>query len=224
MFTGIIEDVGVIKKTGKAVTIQTTVPFSGVKVGDSVAVDGVCLTVTGIVGNSMTFDLMDQTIRASTLGHSKTGDNVNLETSLKAGAPVSGHFVYGHIDGVRPVVGISKFVGAYGPRLRRESSHTPLQYIDIGIEKDDEKYIVRKGSIAIDGISLTIAEVHSSKIRIGLIPHTLRNTNLLEKGKGDLVNVEFDMIAKYLHKQHTTGSPLSDAALRKAGFTGDTGR
>jgi len=209
MFTGIIEEIGTVKKSVGSplgtMSIETQGVISDVKIGDSIAVNGVCLTVTKVGANKspslqMSFDVRGETLSLSNLKDLKPGDKVNLESSLKAGGLISGHFVYGHIDGTRPVIDKGR------------------DHIDIGIEKDDEKYVVHKGSVAVDGISLTIAKAHRESIRIFLIPHTLNNTTLLDKKKGDMVNIEFDMISKYVHKQHGVAKGVTGSSLRDAGF------
>ena len=208
MFTGIIEEVGKIQKFFgtrglKALEVQAGTICDNLKIGDSVAVNGACLTLTGKKRGSLIFDVMGETLVKTSLKNLKRGDKVNLERSLEASASLSGHFVYGHIDGIRPL--------AFVKKTADES------FLDITISDDDHKYIVEKGSIAIDGISLTIGKVFSDKIRIFLIPHTLKNTTLLNKKRGDRVNIEFDILAKYIYKQSKKRG-ITQEFLEKQGF------
>jgi riboflavin synthase len=208
MFTGIIEQVGAVRGLTangelKVFAIEINNAYNDTKIGDSISVNGVCLTLTRKAKNTLFFDAMAETLSKTNLGRLKHGDKVNLERSLRMDSYVSGHFVYGHIDGTREVQNIKKETG--------KSS------IDINIEPSDRKYLVEKGSIAVDGISLTIGEVFQDKIRIFLIPHTMGNTTLMDKKAGDPVNVEFDMLAKYIAKQKQAG-PVTEEFLRKTGF------
>lgn len=188
MFTGIIEKTGIIENLARAENTHTlTVRVGGgldsVKIGDSVAVNGACLTIVKAEKDCFTFDITDQTFKKTSLVRGRKRDVVNIERSIKAGSRMEGHFVLGHVDSVRNVTAIKK----YG-----------RSYIEIDIFPDDKTLVVEKGSIAIDGISLTVAELRGNRIRAYLIPHTLRNTNLMYKKKGDAVNLEFDILGKYV--------------------------
>ena len=209
MFTGIIEELGKIinitnKGDLKQIKIDTSVVYEDAVIGDSIAVNGVCLTLTKKDKNILSFDVMNETIKKTDLSSLTIGSYVNLESALKVGAKVSGHYVYGHIDGKRKILNLSNLPGK--------------SYLDISVDKDDLKYIVNKGSISISGISLTIAEVHDNWIRIGLIPHTIENTILKNKKTGDPVNVEFDMLGKYVEKQKNNTKDITMDSLRKAGY------
>jgi len=209
MFTGIVEKVGRITRiTAKrglhVLEIETEAPWKDVAPGDSIAVNGVCLTVTGKNRNRVTFDVMSETLSKSNLCMLKVKDAVNIERSLKVNSYLSGHFVYGHIDGMRKIVAFRKDSGR--------------GMFEIGLRTGDYKYVVDKGSIAVDGISLTIGKVFSEKIRIFIIPHTLSNTILPHKKVGDVVNVEFDILAKYILRQSDKGSGVTERLLRDSGF------
>ena len=210
MFTGIVEEVGVIKgiqNNGELIVLDISVDkvCKDIKIGDSISVNGVCLTLTKKNKNIISFDVMQQTIKKTDLNEIKNGDKVNLERSLRFNGDVSGHFVYGHVDGMRKILDIVNSPGK--------------SYLEIEIQNEDKKYIVDKGSISVSGISLTIGEVNQQSIRLFLIPHTFENTILKDKKKKDLVNVEFDMIAKYVHKQQSLVKGVVDETLlRKTGF------
>ena len=209
MFTGIVEDLGkIVSITNKAdlkqIKINTSIVYEDAVIGDSIAVNGVCLTLTKIDKNILSFDVMKETLKKTDLAFLTSGSYVNLERALKVGAKVSGHYVYGHIDGMRKIINLSNLPGK--------------SYLDIAVNKEDLKYIVDKGSISISGISLTIAESHDTWIRIGLIPHTIENTILENKKKGDSINVEFDMLAKFADKKNKASKGITMDFLRGAGF------
>ncbi len=187
MFTGIVEELGQVKKIAnqagitllevgvKEVLIET-------KIGDSIAVNGVCLTVVSISNNSVSFEVIDTTRKNTNLGLLKTGQRVNLERSLKVGDRVSGHFVSGHID----CLGL----------VRRKGLRNGSFEFEISIPPAFMRYCLPKGSIALDGISLTLANARANIINVCIIPHTLKNTTLNFKGPSDKLNVEFDLLAK----------------------------
>lgn len=206
MFTGIIAEIGKVKKISrKGLEARLEVEFSktgeALAIGDSVAVNGVCLTLTA-KGKTLTFDAVGNTLKNTNLKRLKVGDEVNLESALKLGDTVSGHMVSGHIDAERAI---------------KQSRKTPNGWvIDIGITPGDQKYLVSKGSVAIDGVSLTVGELSSGYLRVFLIPHTLGVTTLDSKRAGDMVNIEFDMTAKYVEKQ--TKSTLTANMLKENGF------
>ncbi|MFH1691287.1 MAG: riboflavin synthase [Candidatus Omnitrophota bacterium] len=187
MFTGLIEGlghiVGMISKNGMIrLEIEASSIYEGVKTGDSIAVNGVCLTVAGTKGHNFIFDVMLETSRNTTLGKLKLKDQVNLERALKVGDRLGGHFVTGHIDCVGVIR--SKKVS-----LGNVSFH-------IGLKPVFLKYLVCRGSVAVDGISLTIAEIKKGGFTVCIIPHTLEKTILKKKTAGDKVNVELDMLVK----------------------------
>ncbi|WP_407425580.1 riboflavin synthase [Treponema sp.] len=191
MFTGIIEETGKIKKIslgGKSGSLEINAKkvLEGTKTGDSIAVNGVCLTVTGMTSSSFTADVMAETLRRSSLGSLSTGSCVNLERAMAANGRFGGHIVSGHIDGTGT---ISRFV-------REENA----VWVHIKASSEILRLIVEKGSIAIDGISLTVALVNESEFAVSVIPHTAEETTLLLKKAGDTVNLENDIVGKYVEK------------------------
>ena len=211
MFTGLIEEIGtVVSLTRTAVgrlIIASSKVINDVAIGDSVAINGVCLTVTSISEGKLSFDAVPETLSRSTLKDLRPGDKINLEASLRAGKMIGGHFVQGHVDGA----------GTF-------ESITPLaesRVIRIGASREILKYIVEKGSIAIDGISLTVASVDDSGFTVAVIPHTLNETTLGLKRPGDQVNLETDIIGKYIEKfvnDRKGTSGVTENLLRDAGF------
>jgi len=194
MFTGIIIGTGKIKNISKNTknrsAIQMTVDLGkqakGLKIGQSVALNGVCLTVIKLSKNLGKFEMIDETTKKTDLGNLKTGSIVNIERSLKVGDRLEGHFVLGHVDGVGIIKKILK-----KPKEIQVSFEVP---------KNLAKYIVKKGSIAIDGISLTVVEIKKNLVLVSLIPHTIQVTNFKTKKIGDKVNIETDVLGKYILK------------------------
>ena len=189
MFTGIIEELGTVgalerRPDSIRLTIQARKVLEGTQLGDSIAVNGVCLTVTAMTDSSFTADVMHETMRRSSLSDIKSGSKVNLERALQVGGRLGGHIVSGHIDGVGHVA--------------RIAADGIARVITISIPKDMEPYIVEKGSIAIDGISLTVVSVGNSQFSVSIIPHTMANTTLMDKRPGAVVNLETDVIGKYV--------------------------
>jgi len=191
MFTGIVEatsQVTSLSKRQNLFTLAIAKPkaFTDVKIGDSIANDGVCLTVTSTRGRCFYFDLMKETLDATTLKHLKPGNWVNLERAMKAEARMGGHFVTGHVDAVGKIKAI----------------RTLPNYVEyrISIPKPLMRYVVPKGSVSIDGISLTVGEVRKKWFAVYFIPHTLAVTTIGEKKTGDDVNIETDLLAKYILK------------------------
>jgi riboflavin synthase len=182
MFTGIVVEVGEVnEKTKSKIRVKTKNLAKDVMLGSSICVGGVCLTVSGIDEDILSFDVMDETIKKSIFG-----EKVNLEGSLRAGDEIGGHFVYGHVDGVGEVVSKIK------------------NYTKIKPPYDLMKFIAPQGSIAIDGVSLTVSSFEESTFTVSLIPFTLENTTLGELKVGSKVNLEVDMLAKYVAKQIIT--------------------
>lgn len=212
MFTGIIEEVGKIEKIEKkgnsaSITIKCNKVLEGTKIGDSIAVNGICLTVTNISKNSYETDVMPETMRRSSLDNIKKGDPVNLERALKLEKRLGGHIVSGHIDGTGKIERIEKEANAI--------------WYQISAKSDLMKYIVEKGSVAIDGISLTVAEVENLNFKVSIIPHTQKETNLGFKNKNDIVNIECDIIGKYIEKlvlPKNKESKLTEEFLIENGF------
>jgi len=194
MFTGIIEGIGKIKKisnnTKNRSSIQMTVDLGkhgkGLKTGQSVALNGVCLTVIKLSKTDCTFEMIEETTKKTSLGNLKPKEIVNLERSLKAGDRLEGHFVLGHVDGV----GIIK-------KIQKKPKEVQVWF---EIPKILTKYVVKKGSIAIDGISLTVVDIKDNLASVCLIPHTIEVTNFKTKKIGDKVNIETDILGKYILK------------------------
>ncbi len=191
MFTGLIEAIGEvreIRRVGLEATITLQVPssFSDCRPGESIAVDGVCLTITDIRGNLLRLDVSRETLERSTLGELKGGGMVNLERAMRLSDRLGGHLVSGHVDDT----GIVK-------RIEREGRSWSIQ---ISLDPSLGRYLIEKGSIAVDGISLTINSCTANSFRVAIIPQTARLTTLSRKKAGDKVNVEIDMISKYIEK------------------------
>lgn len=191
MFTGIIEEIGTVKKislAGKSGSLEIGAKkvLEGTKIGDSIAVNGVCLTVTSLSSSTFTADIMAETVRRSSLGSLSSGSGVNLERAMAADGRFGGHIVSGHIDGTGKIA-----------RLQKEENAV---WVHIAAGKEILALIVEKGSIAIDGISLTVASVSDSEFAVSIIPHTASETTLLSKKAGDIVNLENDIVGKYVQK------------------------
>jgi len=191
MFTGLIEAIGEardIKRVGSEATLTLQVPssFSECRTGDSIAVDGVCLTIIGIKGNLFTLDISGETLERSTLGELKGGGMVNLERAMRLSDRLGGHLVSGHVDDA----GILK-------RIDRQGRSWLIQ---IGLDPSLGRYLIEKGSIAVDGISLTVNRCTADSFTVAIIPQTLKTTTLVRKKVGDKVNIEIDMISKYIEK------------------------
>lgn len=213
MFTGIIKEmgrVGRIEKKGGIVSIMVSSRevVRGLNIGDSVAVNGVCLTAVKIAQSAVTFDVMEETVRRSTLAHLKEGDNINLEGSMRADGVFGGHFVQGHIDCVGTIRDINKKGDNFS--------------IDISVPDGFSGLYVDKGSVAIDGVSLTIGECKDNGFNVYLIPHTLGASTLGSRRAGDKINVEFDIIGKYIAKTTAhmgrTSIKVTEKFLEDKGF------
>lgn len=191
MFTGIVEELGIIeniekKENAYSIKIKAKKVLEDVNIGDSICTNGVCLTVTDFLKDSFTVDVMPETIRQSSLKNIKKGSLVNLERALKATGRLGGHIVSGHIDGE----GIIK-------EYKKEGN---AWWISVEPEKRTLKYVIDRGSIALDGVSLTVAYVDEKLFKVSIIPHTSEETTLLKKGVGDTLNIECDLIGKYVEK------------------------
>ena len=216
MFTGIVEEMGTIagiQKGAKSavLTIQAEKAFSDIHIGDSIALNGVCLTVTSFSGNTYTADVMNETLRRSSLGSLTIGSKVNLERAMAANGRFGGHLVSWHIDGTGTITKVEKDDNAI--------------WYTIAAEENLMKYIVEKGSIAIDGISLTVAKRSDMDFAISMIPHTAKETVLSQKKPGDIVNLENDIVGKYIEqlmhyekKEEKKESRLTKEFLLRAGF------
>ncbi len=216
MFTGIVEEVGKIKSismgsSSAVLTIGASKVLENTKLGDSIAVNGVCLTVTKLGTDYFTADVMAETIRRSSLGTLTNGSPVNLERAMAADGRFGGHIVSGHVDSMGNIAAIVPEDNAI--------------WYTINADAKTLHYIVEKGSITIDGISLTVAYVDESCFKVSIIPHTRQETNLSSKGVGDKVNLECDIIGKYVEKLLTPvevkeekQSNITEEFLRKYGF------
>lgn len=195
MFTGIIEGIGRVLKIQKSTKSRSAVKMivdlgvhsKGLKIGQSVALNGVCLTATGISKSKCNFEMIGETTKKTDLGNLKVGAMVNIERSLKVGDRMEGHFVLGHVDGV----GIIK-------KIQKKPKEIKVWF---EIPKHLSRFVVQKGSIAIDGISLTVVGVKKNLASVCLIPHTVRVTNFQARKVGDKINIETDILGKYLLKQ-----------------------
>lgn len=191
MFTGLVVETGTLQtlepRGGSArLTLSTPTLAAAAAIGDSIAVNGCCLTVTQIDGDRLSFDLLAETLRKTSLGDLSPGGKVNLEPALGAGAKMGGHFVQGHVDTTA--------------KLLDYSAHGADHRLEIELPPEFAQYVIYKGSIAVDGISLTIAEVSPKSFTCWIIPHTDQLTNLHTRRTGDRVNLEFDMLAKYVER------------------------
>lgn len=212
MFTGIIEELGTLLRVeGSApwarLVIGAQEALEGTAIGDSIAVNGVCLTVVAVGSDSFTAEVMPQTLAHTNLGDLRPGSRVNLERALCLGGRLGGHLVSGHVDGVG--------------RITRSQRVGIATVLDIRAPEEIYKYLVPRGSVAVDGISLTVAEKTSEGFRVSLIPHTFAHTTLGIKGTGDRVNLEADMVAKYLEgllPPGASGTGITADFLRRNGF------
>ena len=216
MFTGIIEETGTVRHVSLSgnsgcIQIGAELVLSGTRPGDSIAVNGVCLTVTTMDTKSFTADVMAETLRRSNLGQLKAGDLVNLERAMPADGRFGGHIVSGHIDGTGTIAA-----------LEQEGNAT---WVYVRTSPDILALIVEKGSIAIDGISLTVAKVGDRDFAVSIIPHTSSHTTLLKKRSGDVVNLENDIVGKYVERllgrkeqEEPRRSRITEEFLRENGF------
>jgi len=195
MFTGIIEGTAKVLDIGKSrgsrsamrMTLSLGKISKGMKLGDSLAVNGTCLTVRKLGKGNAEFEMIGETMKRTSLGSIAKGDRVNVERSLKSDGRIEGHFVLGHVDGVGKITEIKKMKNQVDIHITIPSSLT--------------RYVVEKGSITIEGISLTVVAIKGTRLTISLIPHTMEITNMSHKKTGDRVNVEADILAKYIAKQ-----------------------
>lgn len=193
MFTGIVEGTGVIReisdsarRSATRITVDLGSHSRGLQTGQSVALNGVCLTAVDLSGTECVFEMIEETVTKTDLGNLKVGGIVNIERSLKVGDRLEGHFVLGHVDGV----GI----------IRNIDEKPDEVSVSVEVPKDLSRYIVQKGSVAIDGISLTVVDVQDNVLSVSLIPHTMDVTNFHTRKPGDRVNIETDILGKYIVK------------------------
>lgn len=215
MFTGIVEEIGTVNKIKRGqhsavLEIGAKTILEDVKAGDSIAVNGICLTVTALHSGAFTADVMHETLNRSALTSIVLGSHVNLERAMKANGRFGGHMVSGHIDGTGKIIGIQK-------------DDTAI-WFTIQTKPEILNYIVEKGSIAIDGISLTAAKIEKDSFSVSAIPHTVKQTILHERKEGSFVNLEADVIGKYIEKllsislKQQTSSLITKNFLTKYGF------
>jgi riboflavin synthase len=215
MFTGIIEETGTVRGIRLAgesgqIEIYARKVLEGTRIGDSISVNGVCLTVTSLSADSFTADIMSETVRRTAFRRCSSGEKVNLERAMPADGRFGGHIVAGHIDGTGEIASIHP-----------EGNAT---YLTIRTSPDILRLVVEKGSIAIDGISLTVTTVENDRFSVGVIPHTGDETTLLSKRQGDTVNLETDIVGKYVerllqpHTEQTNAGGLTIEYLQEIGF------
>ncbi|MFD2370387.1 riboflavin synthase [Brevibacillus sp. GCM10020057] len=220
MFTGLVEEVGILEvmtgsKEASRLAIRAERVLDGVQIGDSIAVNGICLTVTSFTSRQFTVDVMPETMNKTTLGQLRRGQRVNLERAMRLGDRFGGHIVSGHVDGTGTV--------------RSREPHANAVLFRIAAQPALLKYVIPRGSICVDGISLTVVDVDHASFSVSIIPHTLSQTSLQDRRPGDLVNLEADVIGKYVErlmgmrdaapKQRTEQqSRLSLAFLQENGF------
>lgn len=191
MFTGIVEELGIIKKisingNSGSITVKASKVLEGTIIGDSIAVNGICLTVTSMTNDSFTADIMAETVRRSSFKIASAGDKVNLERAMAANGRFGGHIVSGHVDGTGTII-----------NMHREENAV---WVTISAEPSIMKFIVEKGSVCLDGISLTVAKVGATDFSVSVIPHTGEETTLLRKKVGSPINIENDVVGKYVER------------------------
>jgi riboflavin synthase len=211
LFTGIIEERGRVVglSPAGALKVEASLVLEETKIGESIAVSGVCLTVVEMTPSSFTVDVMPETLKRSTLGSLRPGAAVNLERAMQAGGRLGGHLVNGHVDGVGTV------------RSRRPQGNAV--FYDIDVEPEVAKYTVPKGSVTVDGISLTVVEAQPAGFSVSIIPHTLAQTTLDDARPGTRVNIEVDIIAKYVEAfiSRKSGGGIEDALARGGYLLGE---
>ncbi|MCD7799602.1 MAG: riboflavin synthase [Ruminococcus sp.] len=214
MFTGIIEEVGTVLSIKKG-NVSSKITFGGRKIfndihlGDSIAINGVCLTADILTDNSFTADIMAETLRRSSLGDLKVGSKVNMERAMLCNGRFGGHIVSGHVDATGKII-----------NFKREENAV---WITISTDGKALKYIVEKGSVALDGISLTVASVSDTSFKVSIIPHTASETTLLTKFIGDNINIECDVIGKYVEKFLNTKENTSNNSTLDLNFLANNG-
>ncbi len=212
MFTGIIEEIGIVKdfkqiSNGAEITISCSKVLNDTKIGDSIAINGVCQTVIEMSENSFMAEVSPETLNVTNFLSLKSGERVNLERALKLNERIGGHLVQGHVDSVAKLISAKK--------------DTDFYIMKFEVADNAKRYIIKKGSITINGISLTVAEIEGNFITVAVIPHTYENTNLSELKTGDNVNIETDVFAKYIEKfllNEKTSSVITEDFLKENGF------
>lgn len=206
MFTGIIEETGIILNAKNPLTIKVAKILEDIHIGDSVAVNGVCLTVTKYDKHTITLDVMQETYSRTNLGSLKAGSIVNIERAMSANGRFGGHIVSGHIDGTGILTNIT--------------NDGIAKWLTISAPKEILKYIIMKGSVALDGVSLTVAYIDNNCFKVSVIPHTQKETTLLQKSIGSKINIENDIVGKYIEKFLTIqkDSNITIDFLKENGF------
>lgn len=214
MFTGIIEEIGIVKEFKgndkfALITVECQKVLEDTKIGDSISINGVCQTVIELDKTCFSAQISSETLDVTTLSSLKAGDKVNLERALTLSSRLGGHLVSGHVDGLAKINKIEKLADFYNLKFE--------------IKDDLNKYIAKKGSVAINGISLTIADVSADGFDVAIIPHTFENTNLKNLKTGNFVNIETDILAKYVEKILSTDnnkntSKINESFLKEHGF------
>ena len=204
MFTGIVEDIGKVSQiTDKNLVLNTK--LVDINIGDSISINGTCLTAVKLHGKEITFDVSPETLNKTSLARLKKGELVNLERALTPNTRLGGHFVSGHVENTGKVLKIERINDSY--------------VFTFSLPNELAKYVVNKGSIAIDGISLTVAQIKGLSFSVSVIPHTFENTTLGTKKPNDIVNIETDMLAKYVENMLSKNKPsLSESFLKENGF------
>lgn len=206
MFTGIVEEIGTVLKPKAPLIVKVSKILEDIHIGDSIAVNGVCLTVTSYTIESITLDVMNETYSRTNLGNLKAGHTVNIERAMVANGRFGGHIVSGHIDGIGTLTNIT--------------DDGIAKWLTITTNKDLLNYIIMKGSVTLDGVSLTVAYVDNTSFKISLIPHTQSETTLLSKGIGAIINIENDILGKYIEHfiLKEKGSNITIDFLKENGF------
>ena len=205
MFTGIVEEVGIVKAVSSTgLTVAAAKVLEGTGPGDSIAVNGVCLTATDLSGDLFSVDVMPETLRRTNLGSLRPGDGVNLERPLAVGGRFGGHFVQGHVDGTGELLSVTP-----------EGDALLLQF---KAPQDIMKYVVQKGFIAVDGVSLTVVGCGSGAFSVSLVGYTREHTTLGSRKPGDMVNLEVDILSKYVEQLKEAKSALTTDFLAEHGF------
>ena len=204
MFTGIVEETGTVLKSGNPLVIKAKKILEDLHLGDSIAVNGICLTVTSFSDDTITLDVMNETYSRTNLRHIKYGTKVNLERAMSVSGRFGGHIVSGHIDGTGILTGIT--------------SDGIAKWLTISADSSILKYIVLKGSVTLDGVSLTVAYIDDKIFKVSVIPHTQSETTLLLKSVGSEINIETDIIGKYVEKFTSPESKITMDFLIENGF------
>lgn len=209
MFTGLVEEIGSVRNVqnkggAKKITLQSNVCVKTTEIGDSMNVNGVCQTVVDVIGNSFSVEAVEETIKKTNLGELKVNDKVNLESSLTLNKKLGGHFVLGHVDSTGKILSVKNLKESY--------------LISISYHPDYKKFITHVGSIVVDGVSLTIADFDDEQFTISVIPHTWENTIFKHKNTGTVVNLEFDILGKYVDRMLNANSKITEEWLKNLGY------